>query len=83
MAMGDLLKKVQEKEEKEEIEVKEHPVKKIASSTSKNKMISVKLNDLLYAQFTEINKAYGVSNNSAINMLIATYVKEKKDILNS
>lgn len=78
--MGDLLKKVQVKEEKE-IEIKEHPVKKLVSTTSKNKMISVKLNDQLYAQFTEVNKAYGISNNSAINMLIATYVKDKKDIL--
>ncbi len=80
--MGDLLKKVQVKEEKE-IETKEHPVKKLVSTTSKNKMISVKLNDQLYAQFTEVNKAYGISNNSAINMLIATYVKERKDILES
>ena len=42
--MGDLLKKVQVKEEKQ-IEIKEHPVKKLVSTTSKNKMISVKLND--------------------------------------
>lgn len=78
--MGDLLKKVQSKEEKES-QIKEHPAKKIVSNSSKNKMISVKINDQLYAQFAEVNKAYGISNNSAINMLIATYVKEKKDIL--
>ena len=77
--MGDLFKKVQAKE-KIENEVKVHPVKKMAS-TGKNKMISAKVNDQLYAQFTEINKAYGISNNSALNMLIATYVKDKKDIL--
>lgn len=77
--MGDLFKKVQAKE-KIENEIKVHPVKKMAS-TGKNKMISAKVNDQLYAQFTEINKAYGISNNSALNMLIATYVKDKKDIL--
>lgn len=77
--MGDLLKKIQAKE-KIENEVKVHPVKKMASA-GKNKMISAKVNDQLYAQFAEINKAYGISNNSALNMLIATYVKEKKDIL--
>lgn len=78
--MGDLLKKVQEKENLTSSQ-KTHPVKKIASSTGKNKMISAKVNDQLYSTFTEINKAYGISNNSALNMLIATYVKEKKDIL--
>lgn len=77
--MGDLFEKVQAKE-KIENETKIHPVKKMAS-TGKNKMISAKVNDQLYAQFTEINKAYGISNNSALNMLIATYVKDKKDIL--
>ncbi len=77
--MGDLFEKVQAKE-KIENEVKVHPVKKMISN-GKNKMISAKVNDQLYAQFTEINKAYGISNNSALNMLIATYVKEKKDIL--
>lgn len=77
--MGDLFKKVQAKE-KIEKEVKVHPIKKM-TSTGKNKMISAKVNDQLYAQFTEINKAYGISNNSALNMLIATYVKDKKDIL--
>lgn len=78
--MGDLLKKVQEKENSIS-DKKIHPVKKIANSTGKNKMISAKVNDQLYSTFTEINKAYGVSNNSALNMLIATYVKEKRDIL--
>lgn len=77
--MGDLFEKVQAKE-KIENEIKVHPVKKMTSN-GKNKMISAKVNDQLYAQFTEINKAYGISNNSALNMLIATYVKEKKDIL--
>lgn len=77
--MGDLLEKAKAKE-KIEKEIKVHPIKKM-TSTGKNKMISAKVNDQLYAQFTEINKAYGISNNSALNMLIATYVKDKKDIL--
>lgn len=77
--MGDLLEKAKAKE-KIEKEVKAHPIKKM-TSTGKNKMISAKINDQLYAQFAEINKAYGISNNSALNMLIATYVNEKKDIL--
>ena len=35
----------------------------------------------LYSEFTTINKRQGVSNNSALNMLIANYVRENRDIL--
>lgn len=48
---------------------------------SKDKMISAKVNSVTYEQFTEINKVFGMSNNSSLNQLIAKYVLENKKIL--
>ena len=49
-------------------------VKKIAKKEKENKMISASVNAENYAVFTRINKTKGMSNNSALNMLIAEYV---------
>lgn len=35
----------------------------------------------MFKQFEQINAAYGISNNAAINMLIRDYISEKKDVL--
>ena len=37
----------------------------------------------MYEQFDEINKAYGISNNAAINMLIRDYITSKKGVLDN
>ena len=37
----------------------------------------------MYEQFDEINKAYGISNNAAVNMLIRDYITLKKGILDN
>jgi hypothetical protein len=47
----------------------------------KDKQISAKVNGNMYATFSAINKAQGISNNSAINMIITKYVRENKAIL--
>lgn len=47
----------------------------------KDKQISAKVNSALYDSFTAVNKAQGMSNNSALNMLIARYVKENRDFI--
>ena len=44
--------------------------KKIMSSSKKDRQISVKMSSEMYNQFTQINKARGMSNNSTINMII-------------
>lgn len=55
---------------------------KISSKgSSKDKQISAKVNSNVYALFTEINKAQGISNNSALNMILTRYVRENKGIL--
>lgn len=57
-------------------------IKDIAKANSaKDKMISAKVNSLTYAQFTEINRVFGMSNNSSLNQLIAKYVLENKKVL--
>ncbi len=53
----------------------------IADSSGKDKQISAKVNDGVYRKFTKINKAQGISNNSALNMIISKYVRENKGIL--
>lgn len=57
-------------------------IKEIAKvNGSKDKMISAKVNSTTYEQFTEINKVFGMSNNSSLNQLIAKYVLENKKVL--
>ena len=61
-----------------------NPVRKLTSTLnqgSKDKQISAKVNNTTYDMFTQINKAQGLSNNSALNMLINRYVRENKSIL--
>ncbi len=69
-------------EQKEAPRIHRSAVSKITdSSSSKDKQISAKVNEKIYKAFTDINKAQGLSNNSALNMLISKYVRENNDIL--
>ncbi len=52
-----------------------------SKDTYKDKQISAKVNSSTYALFTEINKAQGISNNSALNMILTRYIRENKGIL--
>lgn len=74
--MGNLL----DKEASRELERKERR-KVITVPGIKDKVMTIKINSQLYAQFTQINKAYGLTNSSAANMIIADYVQSKKSIL--
>jgi len=61
---------------------KKRAVNKITSNDGeKDKQISAKVNNISWENFTKINKAQGLSNNSALNMLINKYVRENKEIL--
>ena len=79
----------EQNEEREQQERKESntvvnksPVSQIVSKDgAKDKQISAKVNMKIYNAFTKINKLQGISNNSALNMLITKYVRENKDIL--
>jgi hypothetical protein len=77
------LQEAKEEQEKEERNnVRKTPVERIISRDgAKDKQISAKVNMKMYSAFTAINKAQGVSNNSALNMLIAKYVRENRFIL--
>lgn len=81
MRLSDKVEAIEQEEEKEG--VKRSPINKITSlnNGSKDKQISAKVNQVVYKQFTDINKAMGLSNNSAINMIINKYVRENKGIL--
>ena len=61
---------------------KKTAVKRITNEeTGKDKQISAKVNGKVYKQFTQINDAQGLSNNSALNMIISKYVRENKGLL--
>ena len=78
--MEKLERKNKFKEKEESLPVAEKSaVKKIAKKEKENKMISASVNAENYAAFTRINKAKGMSNNSALNMLIAEYVERHKE----
>nr|WP_296194823.1 hypothetical protein [uncultured Anaerobutyricum sp.] len=77
------LQEIKEEQEKEHIGgVRKAPIDQIISKDgAKDKQISAKVNMKMYSAFTTINKAQGISNNSALNMLIAKYVRENRVIL--
>lgn len=82
----DSLQEEELNEEKEQQKEKNSIVKKpveqiISKDGAKDKQISAKVNMKMYNAFTTINKAQGISNNSALNMLIAKYVRENRVIL--
>lgn len=87
MATKRLIDTIQEQENLEEQEVDRKsetrkPVEQIIPKDGmKDKQISAKVNMKMYNAFTTINKAQGISNNSALNMLIAKYVRENRVIL--
>lgn len=83
--MGSLLDNVI-KQETNHIEKKKEKktsaVSKItAADGTKDKQISAKVNAQSWNTFSKINKIQGVSNNSAINMIINKYIRENKGIL--
>lgn len=72
----------EEREQESSSVVRKAPVEQIISKDgAKDKQISAKVNMKMYSAFTTINKAQGISNNSALNMLIAKYVRENREIL--
>lgn len=86
--MERLIDKIEKKErdkDAEKVDKKKPVVLQISgkspSSSGKDKQISAKVNSETYATFAEINRVMGLSNNSALNMLITNYVCEKKYLL--
>lgn len=75
--MGMLLDKMDEQEQNKKNKVThKSAAKKIMSSSKKDRQISVKMTSEMFNQFTQINKARGMTNNSTINMIIAEYIRE-------
>lgn len=63
-----------------EIESTQTKVKDM-TSPRKDKVVTAKVYPETWADFTAINKALGMTNNSVINMLVSEYVRNKKEIL--
>lgn len=77
--MSSLFDKVKENENQKTAAKEKTAVQRITKSAIKDKVVSAKFNSDLYNRFTEINKAQGITNNSALNMILAKYVKENSD----
>ena len=77
------LQEIEEEQEKETLHTSRRTTvdQIISKDGAKDKQISAKVNMKMYNAFTTINKAQGISNNSALNMLIAKYVRENRVIL--
>lgn len=85
--MASLLEQVKEQEAiKENVKIEKNKRKKAVSKIMSNggmkdKQISAKVNEKSWENFTKINKAQGLSNNSALNMIINKYIRENKGII--
>ena len=85
--MASLLEQVKEQEAiKENVKIEKNKRKKAVSKIMSNggmkdKQISAKVNEKTWDSFTRINKAQGLSNNSALNMIINKYIRENKGII--
>lgn len=53
----------------------------VTSVQKKDKVVTAKVYPETWADFTAINKILGMTNNSAINMLISNYIIEKKSLI--
>ena len=80
-----LIDKIAQHEQINEQPVTDKKKSPVTQMTSKNvfkdKVISAKVNSSMYATFTAINQAQGLSNNSALNMIMSEYVRSNKHIL--
>ena len=87
--MGDLKKKRSTAEVAAEREARGSSrtatVRKLtgAEPALKDKTISAKVYPDMWEKFTAINRAQGMSNNSALNMILSKYVREQEEILNN
>lgn len=48
---------------------------------NKQKIISAKIHTHTWNKFTQINKAQGMTNNSALNMIVSKYIRDNSNIL--
>ncbi|MCF0228694.1 MAG: hypothetical protein HUJ76_03230 [Parasporobacterium sp.] len=53
----------------------------LSSTSTKDARMATRINSATYAQFTQINKKLGASNGSVVNMLVAQYINDHKDLL--
>lgn len=78
-----LADQIKEREQAGEKKERVAAITKILSCNDgrKDKQISAKVNEKQYALFSEINRAQGMTNNSALNLLINTYIRENIGII--
>ena len=71
---------------REDIKIEQKKRKKavakiISTDGAKDKQISAKVNEKSWENFTKINKAQGLSNNSDLNMIVNKYIRENMGII--
>ena len=81
MASFKAVKGLIEEQKEKKAEQPTTAAKLLASHSTKDKRVSVRMNSASYDQFAEINSKLGASNGSVINMLIAEYIMKYKELL--
>lgn len=79
--MNKFKEKAAELNKTEEKTVVKEMIRNKVSIGGKDKLISAKVNSTTYEKFSDINKIFGISNNSCINQLITKYVLENQKLL--
>ena len=72
-------------QEEQELNKSKQVVKAIAGrgrkkQTEERKILPTYIPVSMFEQFDEINRAYGISNNAAVNMLIRDYITSKRKL---
>lgn len=71
-----------EAEQKRKESVKSHSAAgEMAETVSGKKLVSFQASEDMYKQFTFVNKKKGLSNTAVLNMYIAKYVAENRELL--
>ena len=75
-------------QEEQELNKSKQVVKAIAGrgrkkQTEERKILPTYIPVSMFEQFDEINRAYGISNNAAVNMLIRDYITLKRGVLDN
>ncbi len=89
--MGDMAKKkistadkiaARAQRKAETVNIENNTIENLSkSSTTKDKIVTLRTNNTIYAQFKKICQARGFTVNAALNMLVSDFIKDNKEYL--
>ncbi len=89
--MGDMQKKkistaekieARAKRKAESVNIENTTIENLSKAvTTKDKIVTLRTNNTIYAQFKKICQARGFTVNAALNMLVSDFIKDNKEYL--